>query len=116
MKARVKKVRPRMDWPAVLALQIAATQRLACVRELKFHPIRKWRFDLSLPLQNLAIEVDGGGFVMGRHSRGAGMAADAEKFAEAAILGWTVIRVTPQQVQNGQALGWVERLLERRAA
>ena len=59
----------------------------------------------------LAVEVDGGGFVQGRHSRGAGLEKDAEKFAEAAILGWTVIRVTPKQVQSGQALAWIERLL-----
>lgn len=82
---------------------------------MKFHPRRKWRFDLAWQtndlMRNLAVEVDGGGFVNGRHSRGLGIEKDAEKFAEAACLGWTVIRVTPRQVQNGQAVKWVTQLL-----
>lgn len=79
--------------------------------EFKFHPTRRWRFDLAFPDRSLAVEVDGAVFVQGRHSRGAGMEKDNEKFAEAMILGWKVLRVTTGQVRSGQALGWIERLL-----
>ena len=105
-----------MTWPHQLAWQVKQCVPIALVgvREHRFHPKRRWRFDLAYPSKMLAIEVDGGGFVQGRHSRGTGIEKDAEKFAEAAILGWTVIRCTPKQVKNGQALGWIERWLATR--
>ena len=34
-----------------------------------------------------------------------------EKYAELAIAGWRLIRVTGKQVKNGQALQWIERAL-----
>lgn len=80
--------------------------------EFRFHPTRRWRFDLAWPGRSLAVEIDGGVFVGGRHSRGAGVEKDCEKFAEAAILGWKVIRVTPRHVKSGQALTWIERLMK----
>lgn len=79
--------------------------------EVRFHPTRKWRFDFAFVSQRLAIEVDGGAFVQGRHSRGGGVEKDVEKFAEAMVLGWRILRVTPRHVRNGQAVNWIERLL-----
>lgn len=77
--------------------------------EIRFHPTRRWRLDLGWRAQMLAVEVDGGTWIGGRHSRGKGYEADCEKLAEAAILGWKVIRVTTGQVKSGQALGFIER-------
>jgi len=99
----------RMSYPDILAQQVRYAGLPMSVREHKFHATRKWRFDLCWPGYWLAVEVDGGGFMSGRHSRGTGMEKDAEKFAEAAIAGWTVLRVTPRQVTSGTALGWIER-------
>jgi very-short-patch-repair endonuclease len=82
-------------------------------REFRFHPTRKWRFDFAWPKESLAVEVDGGLFVAGRHSRGAGAEKDMEKFAEAMIGGWRVLRVSTNQVKTGAALKWVERILAR---
>ena len=79
--------------------------------EFRFHDTRKWRFDVVFPHQKLAVEIDGGGFVQGRHGRGKGIEADCEKFAEAMLLGWRVLRVTPKHVKSGQALDWITRLL-----
>lgn len=74
---------------------------------------RRWRFDVAWPALKLAVEIDGGVFLQsgGRHSRGAGYRADCEKMAEAAILGWTVLRFLPEHVKSGQALGWIERYI-----
>lgn len=80
--------------------------------EWRFHPSRKWRFDLAWPDKSLAVEVDGAVYTAGRHTRGAGVEKDAEKFAEAMLLGWRVLRVTTGQVKSGQALNWIERLLK----
>lgn len=73
---------------------------------------RRWRFDAAWPEpQMVALEIDGGAWTNGRHTRGAGFIADCEKLNEATLLGWRVIRVTPQQVENGKALALVQRAL-----
>lgn len=38
--------------------------------EHRFHPVRKWRFDAAFPVRKIAVEIDGGVFVQGRHMRG----------------------------------------------
>lgn len=43
----------------------------------------------------------------GRHSRGAGYAKDAEKYLEAVLAGWTVIRLTERQLE----VGTIERIV-----
>lgn len=66
------------------------------VKEYKFHPERKWRFDFAIPDKKIAIEYEGGVFGGGksRHTTGKGYAGDAEKYNEAAKLGWKVLRYT----------------------
>jgi very-short-patch-repair endonuclease len=83
----------------------------AVTTEYRFHPTRRWRFDVAFLKEKLAVEVEGGVYVQGRHSRGAGLEKDCEKYAEAAILGWTVLRVTPRHVKSGKAAEWIERCL-----
>lgn len=86
--------------------------RCACVRgglpepvpELLFHPVRKWRFDWAWPAVKVALEIQGGVWVSGRHSRGKGQIGDMAKLNEAQILGWIVLQATPQQVESGEAL------------
>ena len=76
-----------------------------------------WRKVAGLPWRwTVLIEVDGGGYVSGRHSRGSGIEADAEKQSAAAILGFRVLRVTPKQVEDGRALAWVKQALGMEAA
>lgn len=80
-------------------------------QELRFHPERRWRFDLAREDIKLAIEVDGAVWVQGRHTRGAGVEKDCEKLNAAAALGWTVLRVTPGMIQDGRALQQIEAVL-----
>lgn len=91
---------------------LAESMRLAGIpaveREFRFHPTRKWRFDIAARAHSLAVEVDGGAFT-GGHSRGAAYAKECEKFNEATLLGWRVLRVTPQMVKSGQALALIRR-------
>lgn len=63
--------------------------------EYKFHPTRKWRFDWCFERASVAVEVEGGLWVNGRHNRPAGYAADIEKYNAAAAMGWRVFRCTP---------------------
>ena len=69
-----------------------------CVRELVFHPKRKWRFDYAFPAQKIALEVEGGIFTRGRHTRAKGFLGDIEKYNQATLLGWRLFRVTPQNL------------------
>lgn len=81
------------------------------VPEYVFARPRKWRFDYCWPLQRLALEIEGGLWVNGRHSRGSGAIADLEKYSEAAILGWRVLYATPEEVRSGVAIDRVRRAL-----
>ena len=73
------------------------------VPEYQFHPQRKWRFDFAWPLHLYALEIDGGVWTQGRHTRGSGWIKDAEKFNAAALLGWKVLRYSPQQLEQAIA-------------
>lgn len=73
---------------------------------------RRWRFDYAWPNAKLALEVEGGVFVAGRHSRGVGMLADMEKYNAATLAGWRVFRVTPKQVADGSALTLIEQAIK----
>lgn len=57
------------------------------VPELAFHPDRRWRFDWAWPDQRVALEIDGGVWSGGRHTRGAGFREDMEKLSEATARG-----------------------------
>ena len=81
-------------------------------REVRFHPPRKWRLDFVID-GTLAVEVEGGVYTNGRHTRGKGFTDDCEKYAEAVISGLTVMRVTGAQVNSGEALGWILRATGR---
>lgn len=69
-------------------------------REYKFHPTRKWRFDLAWPDQKVAIEFEGGIWTGGAHTRGRHFNSDCEKYNAAAILGWKVLRYTANTVDR----------------
>lgn len=63
-------------------------------KEFKFHPVRKWRFDYAWVKQKVAVEIEGGSWVGGRHNRARGFAKDCEKYNAAASQGWLVFRLT----------------------
>ena len=83
------------------------------VKEYRFHPTRKWLFDFAYPDQKIAIEVEGGTWVQGRHSRGSGFQADCEKYNTATLLGWKVLHFTRAMVE-GNATETIKQLLENR--
>ena len=68
--------------------------------EVRFHPTRRWRFDFAHEATLVAIEVEGGTWVGGRHTRPAGFHKNCEKYNAANLLGWTVFRLTPQMIKG----------------
>ena len=67
-------------------------------REFRFHSERKWRADFAHIESRTLIEIEGGIYIQGRHNRPQGFAADAEKYLEAALDGWRVLRLTQLQI------------------
>lgn len=80
--------------------------------EYKFHPKRRWRSDFAFPDKKLLVEYEGGIYANGRHTRGKGFENDCEKYNNAALLGYTVLRFTQKPVKSGEALQMIEALLK----
>lgn len=96
---------------------LAAAGLPAPVREFRFAaPLRQWRFDLCWGDRMVAVEVEGGAFIGGRHGTGAGMTKDCEKLNQAALLGWRVLRFTAPMIRSGEALNTIRRALTPVAA
>jgi len=102
------------------ALEEAFAQQVALVglpepvREYQFAPPRRWRFDFAWPERKIAVEVEGGIWANGRHTRGSGFEKDAVKYNEAAALGWSVYRFTSGMIDSGAALRLIEAALRGR--
>lgn len=75
-----------------------------CVKEYKFHPVRKWRFDYAIPSALVALEVEGGVWTGGRHINPKGFLGDMEKYNTATLMGWSVYRTTPDDLYTGKTL------------
>ena len=87
-------------------------------KEVTFFPGRRFRFDYAHHAAKAAIELDGGVFVGGRHSRGMGQVKDAEKGRLAAYSGWNVIHFTTKclTLENiRQAVEWFWKRIRERA-
>lgn len=72
--------------------------KVECVKEFKFHPVRKWRFDYAIPEHKIALEVEGGVWTGGRHTSPKGFLGDIEKYNTATLMGWRVFRTTPEDL------------------
>lgn len=86
-----------------------------CERQYRFHPERRWLVDFAWPMFSIvkgippiALEVNGGTYSHGSHSRGPRQRGDYEKWSELSLRGWTLILVDSKDVKEGVH---VERVL-----
>lgn len=70
------------------------------VKEMKFHPTRKWRFDFAIESLKIGIEYNGIMSEKSRHTTITGYSKDLEKINEAQKLGWKVFQYTPLNYKN----------------
>ena len=106
----MKKKSARSELQEALEFQLNAL-RIPFEREVEFCKPRKFRADFILTREDgrkLIVEVQGGVWVGGRHSRGGGMESDGEKSALAAIGGYQLMNVTGNHVKKGKAVDWVK--------
>jgi very-short-patch-repair endonuclease len=95
-----------------LEIQMKAVKLPAPKTQYRFATPRRWTFDFCWPDRRIALEVEGGIWTKGRHTRGVGYEKDCEKYNEAALRGFAVLRVTTGMVKDGRALQVVERAIQ----
>ncbi len=81
-----------------------AIYKIPMDREVMFDDTRRWRFDFADTKAKIAVEIEGGVWSGGRHTRGKGFGEDCVKYNRAQELGWTVFRYTTAMVISGAAI------------
>jgi len=90
---------PIVEGPALLQAQLEqAGLWSGWATEVRFHPKRRWRFDLANPSQRLAVEIHGSVWAGGRHTRGKGFTEDRIKVNTATLMGWRVLEFTTEHI------------------
>jgi hypothetical protein len=94
-KKTVKKNGSKIKGRILLNLQYwCQVNNLELKTEHRFHPDRKWRFDFAIPELKIAIEYEGLMSEKSRHTTIKGFTGDTEKYNEAAVQRWKVMRYT----------------------
>lgn len=91
-----------------------APKSLAYVREHQFALEafgRKWQLDFAWPSYLVAVEMEGGIFTGGGHTRGKHYTSDCQKYNAAVMLGWKVLRYTTLDMKERPVV-CVEEVLE----
>lgn len=83
------------------------------VREYQFMTGRRYRIDFAFLGDKLvAVEIEGGIWTNGRHSRGKGMEDDMRKYNFLAAQGWRLFRFSTAMVHSGEAIDVVISALQ----
>ena len=98
-KTAVKKQGKKVHRQLALLRFYLRALNLEFVEEYKFHPTRRWRFDLAVPELKLALEYQGHGTTgktehIGGHASIVGLTQDCEKDFAAVMEGWRVLKFT----------------------
>lgn len=97
---------PSVEEPKALRhfKSVLGLMRVEFVTEHRFHPTRKFRFDIAIPDMKLAIEYEG---MMqtskSRHTTIGGFTNDCTKYNLAQLLGWKVLRYTAKNYEHFHA-------------
>ena len=110
-KSKVKGEKIVSKGEAALIQQLRAF-KIEFVQEFQFHTSRKWRADFHIKNTKLLIEVEGGIWSGGRHTRGKGYLGDMEKYNAATMMGFQVLRFSTEQVTSGFAIKQIEGLVK----
>lgn len=81
-------------------------------REFHFLSGRRYAADFAWVDYNLLVEIEGGVWSGGRHTRGKGFTEDCRKYNLAQIEGYDVLRFTAEMVESGEALDCLRKWFE----
>lgn len=111
-KERVQRT-SESELAAIAFKRILAENKIAQpIDEYRFDAERQWRFDYAWPESKVALEVDGGIWIRGKHTRGSGWLKDTEKLNAAATQGWRMLRCTPQQLATPDMIRTIKAALK----
>ena len=99
----------------LFAFQLDSAGLTGYVREYRAIPGRKFRFDFAFMKERLLVEINGGTYNGGAHSRGVGLNRDYEKGNLAVVNNWRVLSFDTKQVKSGAALEVVEQLINNQS-
>ena len=83
-------------------------------QEHQFHKSRRWRFDVAWPELKVTFEYEGIFSLRSRHTTATGLSNDCEKYNQAQIAGWIVIRATAITLRTGKAHRDLEQAIKAR--
>ena len=89
---------------------VEATLKTSLVPEYQFCKDRKFRFDFAIIEKKIAIEIEGGIYTNGRHTRGKGFSNDMQKYNLAIELGWRVLRYSPDQTNKNETIDQIKKV------
>ena len=75
-------------------------------REYRWHPTRKFRADFALVQDGILIEIEGSG-----HRTYTRFVSDIDKYNQATLHGWRLLRCQPKQVDEGYIIDLLEEML-----
>lgn len=82
-------------------------------KEYQFCPDRKWRADYCWIDECLILETEGGIWTNGRHTRGVGYKSDMEKYSEASVLGYRILRCETSELCSRKTIDWIKKCLDK---
>lgn len=109
-RPKVKGEKIPNEFEAKLAGELK-TLKIEFEQEFEFHPDRKWKADFHLVDKKILVEVEGGIWSGGRHTRGKGYIGDMEKYNAATMMDFQVIRFSTDQVKSGHAIQQIEKMV-----
>lgn len=111
MAKKPKKCKAKTNQPDYVGMISGALNILGIdhEREYRFLEDRRFKFDIAIPKQKIAIEFEGGIYTNGRHTRGKGYANDCKKYNLATMHGWKLLRYTSADVKE---LNWEFKVAE----
>lgn len=102
----------KKDYKAQFLDQLQVASLPAPEMEVRFHPVRKWRFDFAWPDRKVAVEYQGGVFYGGiGHNGIKGVKRDCLKFSSAVALGWRLFLINADMVRDGTAFSFLQDAL-----
>ena len=75
-------------------------------------PVREWRIDVVILDLKIGIEIEGGVWTNGRHTRGKGFIDDIERYNAAVTFGWVILRFTPQDLNKITTFETIKKVVE----
>lgn len=102
-----------IDLETMLYLSILASNLPAPVRQFKIEG-RDFMWDFCWADEKILVEVQGGTWIAGGHSTGAGQRRDSIKQNLAALHGFRTMSVTTDMITDGTALAMIEAAFKHR--